>query len=132
MAGIDQPDTLVAAAVVDGKQVAAGQGEDRVDAAGPSRRAMSWPACTVGVDGASMLISVAYPRLRVPSPAGISGEAVGHPREARRLEVEPKPFSRSINWSAAFHGFRAGGPQKAWGLLSVVSAVLVRGGLIAT
>ena len=34
VAGVDQPEALVAAAVIDGKQVAAGQRENRVDAAG--------------------------------------------------------------------------------------------------
>ena len=34
MAGVDQPDAFVAAAVVDGKQMATGEGEYGVDSAG--------------------------------------------------------------------------------------------------
>ena len=57
VAGVDQPDALGAAAVVDGEQVPAGQREDRVDAAGPQPAGDQVSGVDRATDGASMLMA---------------------------------------------------------------------------
>src|ERR1700730_430008 len=67
-----------------------------------SRRAMSRPACTVGLDGASMLMPAAYPQslgylLGEVSPGGFPA-CLGN-KETSKLG--PTPFKPSIDWSTA-------------------------------
>ena len=104
MPGVDQPDALLAAAVVDREQVAAGKGEHRVDSAGP-QSPRDQLAGMHGLGGGSvethirsLSTSVGYLRQRGISDCG----PVRAPHcKRRRRYWSPKPFKPSIDWSAA-------------------------------